>query len=297
MSTFLCYDDKVFGYRIVKSEEVKNLESTKILFTTGEFADLCGVKKQTLFHYDDIGLFKPEYKNENGYRFYSVQQAEVFSVIEMLKEIGMSLVEIKDFLHFKNPKQAIELLTEKEKAMKEKIVKMQRTQQIIQNKKKQIEEALRLDFDKFTIEEMEIGSYVLSEDILNCSDKEYTKSIMSFIKYTKQEELDTGYPIGALVRQKQLEAGDYWNYSHLYMRIDQPDFAEPFIKKAGKYVIGYHKGSYVTIPETYEKMKIYLNKEGYSICGDSFEEYVIDEVSVHGEDNYVTKIMIQVEEK
>jgi DNA-binding transcriptional MerR regulator/effector-binding domain-containing protein len=295
--SFLCYDDKVFGYRIVKSEEVKKLETTKKLFTTGEFADLCGVKKQTLFHYDDIGLLKPDYKNENGYRYYSVQQAEVFGVIEMLKEIGMSLEEIKDFLHFKTPKETIELLTEKDEMMKKKIVKMQRTQKIIQNKKKQIEEALRLDFDQFTIEMMETECYVLSDNILNCSDKEFTRSIMLFIKYTKREELDTGYPIGGLIRQEQVEAGDYWNYSHFYMRVDQPDCIEPFIKKAGKYVVGYHKGSYVAIQETYEKIKAYLSKERYRISGDSFEEYVIDEVSVSGEDNYVTKIMIQVEEK
>ncbi|MBM7644838.1 DNA-binding transcriptional MerR regulator/effector-binding domain-containing protein [Scopulibacillus daqui] len=273
------------------------MESAKKLFTTGEFADLCGVKKQTLFHYDDIGLLKPEYKNENGYRYYSVQQAEVFSVIEMLKEMGMSLAEIKDFLHFKTPEETIKLLTEKEAMMKKKIAKMQRTQQIIRNKKKQIEEALRLNFDRFTIEKMETEYYVLSENILDCSDKEFTKSIMLFIKYTKREELDYGYPIGVLIRQEQVEAGDYWNYSHFYMRVDQSDLAEPFIRKAGKYVIGYHKGSYLTIHETYKKMKTYLCEEGYRICGDSFEEYVIDEVSVSGEDHYVTKIMIQVEEK
>ncbi len=29
-------------------------------FTTGEFAKLCKVKKQTLFHYDHIGILKPE---------------------------------------------------------------------------------------------------------------------------------------------------------------------------------------------------------------------------------------------
>lgn len=28
-------------------------------FSLGKFARLCGVHKKTLFHYDDIGLFKP----------------------------------------------------------------------------------------------------------------------------------------------------------------------------------------------------------------------------------------------
>lgn len=273
------------------------MESTKNLFTTGEFANICGVKKQTLFHYDDIGLLKPEYKNENGYRYYSVQQADIFSVIEMLKEIDMPLAEIKYFLHFKTPKETVALLTEKEEMMTNKIVKMQRTRQIIQNKKKHIEEALRLNFDKVTIEMMETEYYILSDSFLNCSDKEFTRSIMSFIKYTKQKELDTGYPIGGLIRQEQIETGDYWNYSHFYMRVEQSDLEKPFIKKAGKYVVGYHKGSYMTIQETYNKMKTYLSKAGYRICGDIFEEYAIDEVSVSGNNNYVTKIMIPAEEK
>ena len=38
------------------------------LYTTGQFADMCGVKKQTLFHYDDIGILKPVLVEENGYR-------------------------------------------------------------------------------------------------------------------------------------------------------------------------------------------------------------------------------------
>lgn len=44
--------------------------------TTGEFASAMGVSKDTLFHYDDIGLFCPEKVSENGYRYYSRHQLE-----------------------------------------------------------------------------------------------------------------------------------------------------------------------------------------------------------------------------
>ncbi len=40
--------------------------------TTGEFARLAGVTKHTLFHYDNIGLFQPEFTDENGYRYYTL---------------------------------------------------------------------------------------------------------------------------------------------------------------------------------------------------------------------------------
>lgn len=273
------------------------MKTNQKLFTSGEFAFLCGVKKQTLFHYDDIGLLIPEYKNNKGYRYYSVQQAEIFSVIEMLKEIGMSLTEIKEFFHSQTLEQTITLLTEKEKVMDQKIKKMQHTQQMIKNKKQHIKEALDLNYDCLTIEQKAPEYYIRSENILDCSDKEFTKTIMQFIKYTKQKHLDTGYPIGGIIQQEQIENGDYLKYAYTYIRVDKSAVKDPFIREAGKYVTGYHKGHYVTINETYNKIKNYLNEVNYRISGDSFEEYIIDGASTSEENNYVTKIMIKVEEK
>ena len=36
-----------------------------------DFARLCGTNKRTLHHYDQIGLFAPALRGENGYRYYS----------------------------------------------------------------------------------------------------------------------------------------------------------------------------------------------------------------------------------
>lgn len=82
------------------------------LYTTGQFAELCGVKKQTLFHYDDIGLLRPALVEENGYRRYSYDQYQTFLLISCLKEAGMSLGEIKDYLKEEDPerrRQTVEL--------------------------------------------------------------------------------------------------------------------------------------------------------------------------------------------
>lgn len=62
---------------------------TELYFTTGEFARILGVKKHTLFHYDQIGLLSPALKEENGYRYYFVWQMDVFEVIKALQKLGM----------------------------------------------------------------------------------------------------------------------------------------------------------------------------------------------------------------
>lgn len=68
-----------------------------------EFASLTNVSRQTLIYYDKINLFKPDYKNEIGYRYYSIKQIELISVITLLKELGMPLKEIKEYTQNKSP--------------------------------------------------------------------------------------------------------------------------------------------------------------------------------------------------
>lgn len=82
---------------------VKLLAEEDKLYTTGQFAELCGVKKQTLFHYDEIGLLKPARVDNNGYRRYSHDQYQSYLLISCLKEAGMSLSEIKDYLNDPDP--------------------------------------------------------------------------------------------------------------------------------------------------------------------------------------------------
>ena len=42
--------------------------------TTGQFAKLANVEKHVLFYYDEIGLFKPDTYDTNGYRYYAYHQ-------------------------------------------------------------------------------------------------------------------------------------------------------------------------------------------------------------------------------
>lgn len=73
-------------------------KNTEWVFSTGEFAKLCGVSKQTLLYYDRVGIFKPERILENGYRVYTYPQLETFHVIATLREMGTPIQEIKSYL-------------------------------------------------------------------------------------------------------------------------------------------------------------------------------------------------------
>ena len=87
---------------------------------TGDFARLCGTNKRTLIHYDEIGLFKPAYTDDRGYRYYSESQFDVFFTINCLSKLGMPLREIGAFLNHRNPQALKKLLLEqREEVLKE----------------------------------------------------------------------------------------------------------------------------------------------------------------------------------
>lgn len=71
--------------------------SLKDLLKCGEFADLCGTTKETLRHYNDIGLLEPAHIAKNGYRLYSPAQTVNYLIISTLKSAGFTLDEIRRY--------------------------------------------------------------------------------------------------------------------------------------------------------------------------------------------------------
>lgn len=62
------------------------------MLSIGAFSKISNVTTKTLRYYDEIGLIKPVYVNdENGYRYYSTSQLETVLLIGKLKWYGFSL--------------------------------------------------------------------------------------------------------------------------------------------------------------------------------------------------------------
>ena len=69
------------------------------MFKIGEFSRLGQVTIDTLRHYDEVGLLKPEKVDPcTGYRYYSAKQLQPLNQILTLKDLGFSLEEIAHIL-------------------------------------------------------------------------------------------------------------------------------------------------------------------------------------------------------
>lgn len=63
-------------------------------YTVKQLADLAGVSVRTLHHYDTIGLLKPGYVADNGYRIYEAPELVRLQQILLYREMDLPLEDI-----------------------------------------------------------------------------------------------------------------------------------------------------------------------------------------------------------
>lgn len=71
----------------------------KIYWKVGDIAKLTGLTVRTLRFYDQIGLFSPSGQTESGHRLYNELDLSRLHQILSLKELGLSLEEIKSAIN------------------------------------------------------------------------------------------------------------------------------------------------------------------------------------------------------
>lgn len=265
-------------------------------FTTGEFAKLVGVTKHTLFHYDYIGIFSPEIKDEHEYRYYSVFQLEAFYVIYTLKELGMPLKEIKVYLDNKSPQGLIELLNKEEKQIDRQIEKLKQMKDLISLKSKITESIFNIDTDKISIIHEDEELLLLTKTLPATDNRSMAVSIANHARYCTENGIAFPGYTGEMISIENILNEDYIAYNYFFTKIINPkNDADIFIKKAGSYLTAYHTEGYYSIDKAYKRILAYAEENSLNLKGYFFEDAILDELSVRGYDNFVIKISILVD--
>ena len=268
--------------------------NSNMYLTTGEFAKITGVTKHTLFHYDDIGLFSPEIKMQNGYRYYSLAQLEVFDVIWTLKELKMPLSAIKDYLAIRNPQSFVKLLNDEETLVEQKIKELQNTQQWLKKKCAFTKEALSKHSLQIEITK-EPEQYYIARKCNSSDSKEFAACISELTAYCKGLPEKSPYGIGYIQLDEDVKNKIYDNYKTFYMIFDTPPSSGiSCIKPAGTYLNIYYKGHWKNIGEAYAKLIAYSEENNLVTDSVYYEDNLLDELSAPGYDQYLLRIAVLI---
>lgn len=71
-------------------------------YTRGEVCNVLGITKDTLRHYEECGLVKPQRNEKNRYKYYSIADLEILNVVLFLRAMEVPIKDIPQFIECKD---------------------------------------------------------------------------------------------------------------------------------------------------------------------------------------------------
>jgi DNA-binding transcriptional MerR regulator/effector-binding domain-containing protein len=268
----------------------------KSIFTIGETAKIHHISKQTLIFYDKKGLLKPAYiDEENGYRYYSLEEFAALDVILFLKFLGLPLKEINSYLTERSAEKSIAVLKKQKQIVERNLFKLKAVRAKI-NSSLSVYEDYKDWADKK-------GPFIKKRKVQHAlwlaieppyGDEQVDLSLKRLVLFVEQEDYLADYSMGSIIRQEDLLNGIF-KYTKTFIIINKAvSNANYFKLQAGTYATIYHHGPYENISISYEKLLEFIHNKGYTIDGDAKEYLIFDVYVVKDKKDFVTEISIKV---
>lgn len=262
------------------------------MYKIGDFSSMSKTTIKTLRYYEKEGLLKPVYIDQNtGYRYYETSQLVEISKIISLRQIGLSIKDIKNILDGYDMKN------------------------ILNKRKKEIEQNL-------TIYDTQLSkiNYLLEEN--NMKNEIFIKEIPSYVIYYHDGIISDFSKIPEFVLQTGAECQkvnpnlkcvipNYCYISYLDGEYKEKDIKIRYAEAVEKFgvetevvkfmqttpitaVCIYHKGPYENLRESYNIILKYIEDNGYEIIDNARECYIDGCWNKDSSDDYLTEIEFPV---
>lgn len=158
------------------------------MLTVKQVSKLAYVTTRTLHYYDQIGLFKPDFIGENGYRYYSDESLLKLQQILFYRELDIPLEQIKEIIN-REDYDLQEALEEHKRQLDRRIKHIEHLMETVDQTLKFIKGEEKMNkkvlFDAFNDEEHE----KMQQEALQMYDPETVKeSYKTWNKYSDKEK-------------------------------------------------------------------------------------------------------------
>ena len=265
------------------------------MYKIGDFSNMSKTTIKALRYYEKEGLLKPVYIDQNtGYRYYETSQLVEISKIISLRQIGLSIKDIKN------------------------IIDGYDMENILNKRKKEIEDNLTI----FNTQLSKIN-YLLEEN--NMKNEIFIKEIPSYIIYYRDGIISDFSKISEFVLQSGTECAkanpnlkcvtpNYCYISYLDGEYKEKDIKIRYAEAVEKFgdetnqvkfmkadaittVCIYHKGSYENLRDSYNTILKYIEDNNYEIIDNVRECYIDGCWNKDNVDDYLTEIQFPVNKK
>lgn len=263
-------------------------------FTAGQFAKLHHINKRTLHYNDEIELFSPACKAENGYRYYTYQQSPMLEMILTLRELNMSIEEITQYMQQRSPARFQQMVQAKTEEIDETIRRLKAIRTLLQEKQKQLAWCDDSHLSRMEVVQCPAEYLLLSRPITGAYDAADFAVLTEHMQALRSHRLfNKSY--GCMIAVDRVAAGNFEKYDCFFTKMDKPTRkADLFVKPAGRYIRAFCKGTWDRLPERYAEILTFAAQNGLTLRGYCYDEG-INEMAIATMDEYVTQIMIRCE--
>lgn len=262
------------------------------LYKIGMFAAMNHITVKTLRFYEEQGLLMPAQTNqENGYRYYTLSQMAVIHQITALKMAGFTLEEIA---RIRSGADEEGVLQKKKSELIAKIAELTRQIAVVDGFLSKQKTGLAAPVLVKTIPETTVAvmkTRLASYDSLfevmpeMGALMEKTGCECALPEYCFTNYLEPGYKDeDILVEICEAVTGAKQEIGGLYFRT-LPEIQAACI---------FHRGSYGTLPESYEAVLRFIEENGYEIAGAIRESYIDGVWNQDDDSGWLTEIQIPV---
>lgn len=249
-------------------------------YTVKKLSEISGVTVRALHHYDEIGLLKPAYHGENGYRYYEEEELLKLQQILFYRELGIELKKIQKILAKGDFNKIAALLSHRQvlqedlKRIRRLLCTIDKTIEHLKGTKAMNQEEMYWGFSKEKQREYEkhlhdrLGDKVeapLAESEKNTknwhkpewdkSRQEYDQLCKQLVKSIQKRLLPGAGEVQKTIHKHFLWVKQYWNpekeayveLGGLYLEAEFQKFYEPFHPKLAAFLA--------------EGMRIYAERE------------------------------------
>ncbi|WP_306483263.1 MerR family transcriptional regulator [Anaerococcus sp.] len=286
-------------------------------YTIGKVSKMSNIPKETLRYYDKIGLFCPDYRdNETGYRYYSKESLKTLLILRRLRNLGFSIEALKNSLD-------VNSLDNLESLIYEKSLEYEKQIQILQARKVACDIAIKrfarakkatdyiikegidpIDFP-VKIDYIEENPVVFSRKIM----KNYVHPDITLARWIDIYEKCTENGLemmGSILIifhgrpfDQFLEKNSDVEFAMQVTKIEAGRLNKRVTRFWGGFeaVTSYYVGDYKNIRQKHKKMLTRINDHGYKVTGPITEEFLISPLDVDDPSKHVTKIIIPIEKR
>lgn len=264
------------------------------LYKMSEIARLHGITKKTLCYYEKINLFKPDFiSGSNNYKYYTRKNFPILKQIILLKNIGFSLLEIKELLDNRTHELMIKKLEVRKKEVSLQLKTITKTMKSINYLIKSNTKAMSITENDLNRPSIQI---MTKRKVYNIITEEHSKegvmlAYRRILNHLKNHDIISHRLYGTVY---------FNNYPEIQCKtgafIGLPSFFE--INKevdlpGGKYICMFHKGTYYNMRPVEFLLK-WLKENNYTPIGDFYDYCIIDRTFTKNEDELIMELQVMV---